>query len=47
MLVFLINKIAKLRACKENPTQMFSCEYCKILKNTFFCRIPSVAASVK
>ena len=21
---------------KETPTQVFSCEYCQILKNTFF-----------
>ena len=30
---------------KDNPTQMFSSEVCKIDKNTFFCRIPPVAAS--
>ena len=30
------NKIANLKARKETPTQVFSCEYCKIFKNTFF-----------
>ena len=25
---------------KEAPTQVFSCEYCEILKNPFFCRTP-------
>ena len=32
--------IAKLQSChlteKETPTQMFSSEYCKIFKNTYF-----------
>ena len=31
---------------KETLAQVFSCEYCKILKSTFFHRTPSVAASV-
>ena len=31
---------------KETPTQVFSCEFCQISKNTFFHRIPLVAASV-
>ena len=31
---------------KETSTQMFSCQFCEILKNTFFCRTPLVAASV-
>ena len=30
---------------KETPTQEFSCEYSKIFKNTFFYRMPPVAAS--
>ena len=30
---------------KETPTQVFSCEYCEILKNSFFYRTPLVAAS--
>ena len=30
---------------KETPTQEFSCEYGKIFKNTFFYRMPAVAAS--
>ena len=31
---------------KETPRQVFSCEYCKIFKNSFFYRTPLVAASV-
>ena len=31
---------------EETPTQVFSCEICKIFKNIFFYRTPSVAASV-
>ena len=30
---------------KESLTQMFSCEFCEISKNTFFYRTPQVAAS--
>ena len=30
---------------KETLAQVFSCEFCKISKNTFFHRTPSVAAS--
>ena len=30
---------------KETPTQVFSCEFWEIFKNTFFYRTPSVAAS--
>ena len=30
---------------KETPTQVFSCEYCEIFKNSFFYRTPLVAAS--
>ena len=32
---------------KNTPTQVFSCEICKIFKNTSFYRTPPVAASVK
>ena len=32
---------------KETPTQVFSCEYCKDFKNTFFYRTYPVAASGK
>ena len=45
------NKVAGLRseACnlikKETLAQVFSCEICEIFKNTFFYRIPPVAAS--
>ena len=35
-LEFLFDKIADLKVRKETPTQVFSCEYCKIFKNTFF-----------
>ena len=30
---------------KETLAQAFSCEFCEISKNTFFCRIRLVAAS--
>ena len=30
---------------KKNPTQMFSCEYCKIFKNTYFKKHLRTAAS--
>ena len=30
---------------KETLTQVFSCEFCEIFKNTFFCRSPPVAPS--
>ena len=29
---------------KRDSTQVFSCEYCEIFKNTFFYRTPPVAA---
>ena len=32
---------------KEALLQLLSCEFCKISKNTFYCRTPPVAASVK
>ena len=31
---------------KQTPTQVVSCEYCEIFKNTIFYRTPPVAASV-
>ena len=31
----LFKKIADLKACKETPTQVFSCEYCEVFKKTF------------
>ena len=43
------NTVAGLQACnsikKESPPQVFSCEYCKIFKNSFFYRTPLVPAS--
>ena len=36
----LFDKIADLKARKETPAQVFSCEYCKIFKNTFFAEHP-------
>ena len=30
---------------KETLAQVFSCEFCEVSKNTFFYRIPLVAAS--
>ena len=42
--------LTKPQACnfikKDSLVQVFSCAFCKISKNTFFCRIPLVAASV-
>ena len=32
---------------KNTPTQVFSCEICKIFNNTIYYRTPPVAASVK
>ena len=32
---------------KETLVQVFSCKFCEISKNTFYCRTPLVAASVK
>ena len=31
---------------KETLAQVFSCEFCEIFRNTFFCRTPVVAAFV-
>ena len=45
----LFNKVAGLRPAtlfkKETLAQVFSCEFCEILKNTFFDRTSLVAAS--
>ena len=47
----IIKKVAGLKACysikKVTPTQVFSCELCKVLKNIFFHRPSPTAASVK
>ena len=34
----------QLYACKETLAKVFSCEFCRISKNTFFHRTPLVAA---
>ena len=38
-----------IKACnfikKESLAQVFSCEFCEISKNTFYCRTPLVAAA--
>ena len=43
------NKVAGLRVAtllkQEAPTWLFSCEYCKIFKNSFLYGTPAVAAS--
>ena len=39
------NKVAGVS--KETLAQVFSCEFCKISKNTFSCRTPPVAACAK
>ena len=42
-----VNKVAGLQLYqKETSTQLFSCEICKIFKNTFFYRTPPMAVSV-
>ena len=45
----LFNNVVGLQDCnfikKEIPTQVFSCEFCEIFKNTFFYRTPLVASS--
>ena len=49
MLESLFNKVTGLMACnfikKETPTQVFSCEYHKMIENSFFYGTPPVAAS--
>ena len=45
----LFDKVAGLRPVtliKETLANVFSCEICEILKNTFFHRTPQVAASL-
>ena len=37
-------KLTGKRLCRS-PTHVFSCEFCKIFENTYFCRTPPVAAS--
>ena len=32
----LSDKVVDLKACKETPTQVFFCEYCKIFKSIYF-----------
>ena len=39
------NKVAGLRHRCFLPAQVFSCEFCEIVKNTLFHRTPPVAAS--
>ena len=50
MLESLFNKAAGLKVYNfietKTPTQVFSCKYCEIFKNSFFDRTPWVAASV-
>ena len=42
----LFDKVAGLQFFqKETPTQVFSCEYCEIFKDSFFNRTPLIAAS--
>ena len=36
MLESPFNKVAGLQALKRDPIQLFSCEYCKHFKNTYF-----------
>ena len=47
MLESLFNKVAGLIATllKKTPTQVFSCEYSEIFKNSYFYRRPLVLAS--
>ena len=45
----LLNKVAGRKVCnfieKDSPTQMFSCEHCKISKSTYFQEHLRTAAS--
>ena len=49
MLESLFNKVAGLKRSatllKRDSTQVFPCEICEFFKNTFFYRLPPVAAS--
>ena len=48
MLEFLFNKVADLKDCSVITTEVFSCEYCEILKNTYFEEdLPTAAPIVK
>ena len=43
-----LNEVAALKACnftKRIPTQVFSCEYCKIFKNIYFEKYLRTATS--
>ena len=46
---FIIKRGSRLHTCKfikvETLAEVFSCEFCKISKDTFFYRTPLVAAS--
>ena len=47
---FLFNEFAGLKACdfiRKNLTQMLSCEYCEIFKNTHFEKHLQTASSGK
>ena len=48
--VKILNRPERPKACnfikKEAVAQVFSCEFCKISKNTFSYRAPPVAASI-
>ena len=50
MLAFLFNNDAGFQpynfVLKKTPTQVFSCEYCEIFKDSFFYRTAVVTASV-
>ena len=47
--VVVLNFLVVLKACnfieKETPTQVFSCEYCEIFKNTFLYRTTHASVS--
>ena len=49
MLESLFDKVTGLKAnnfiTKETSIKVFFCEYCKIFKNSFFCKTPPAAAS--
>ena len=49
MMQLLSNKVAGLEACsfiRETPTQVFSCKYWEIFKNTYFEEHLQMAVSV-
>ena len=43
----VFNKVAGLTLLKDTPTQVFSCEFYEIFKNTLFKRTPPVASSAQ